>query len=73
MSDGTKYRVMGVADGSLRLGFASLTPEEWTQAVSLLKQALQTLYPSTPADAIPTHSSVKIVHEPVTLQRVLLP
>ncbi|MGI4873064.1 MAG: PLP-dependent aminotransferase family protein [Janthinobacterium lividum] len=46
MSDGTRYGGEGVSDGSLRLGFASLTPEEWTRSISLLKQALQTLYPS---------------------------
>ncbi len=44
MSDGTRYNVEGVGDGSVRLGFASLTPEEWTRSISLLKQALQKLY-----------------------------
>jgi GntR family transcriptional regulator/MocR family aminotransferase len=46
LSDGTRYRLDGTNDGSLRLGFASLTPEEWVRSISLLKQALHTLYPA---------------------------
>ncbi len=48
MGDGTRYRLDGTTDGRLRLGFASLTPEEWRRSISLLKQALHALYP-TPA------------------------
>jgi hypothetical protein len=46
LSDGTKYGRGGTADGSLRLGFASLTPAEWAESIGVLKKALQTLYPA---------------------------
>ncbi len=46
LSDGAKYALGGTADGSLRLGFASLTPAEWAESIGVLKKALQTLYPA---------------------------
>ncbi len=46
LSGNTSYGVAGTTDGSLRLGFASLTPEEWARSMALLRQALQTLYPT---------------------------
>lgn len=45
MSDGTRYDLAGTTQSGLRLGFASLTPEEWASSIRLLKQALQELYP----------------------------
>lgn len=63
LSDGTKYPLAGATRGGVRLGFASLTPAEWAQGVSLLKQALQQLYPDVAkepdrADSLGSSSAV---------------